>query len=58
MKASGKYKVLEATLITIPAPSKGVIVVGSTTQTPTTPYAIVSQMQPIRVHHDQQKKQS
>lgn len=58
MKSSGQSKVLLATTITITTPSKGVIVVGPTSQTPTTPYAAVAQVQPVRVQRDQQKKQS
>lgn len=41
MKSSGKSEVLEATLIAIIAPTMEVIVVGTTLQIPSAPYAIV-----------------
>lgn len=58
MKANGWTEVITKKPIGITTPYEGVIVARPTAKTPTTPYAVAAQVQPVRVHHDQPKKQS
>ena len=53
IKARGQLEVIEETPIAIAAPFEGVTIVRPNVQTPTTPYATIAQVQPIRIHHDQ-----
>lgn len=56
MKASGKIEVLAAKPIIMAGPSEGVIVAQPCAQAPITPYAIVVQLQPIRVGYEKPRR--